>query len=72
MSWCRFPYFSADVLASNAMILQALIQGGWTNKDEDEEKDKSADTEDTPEHSLVADILKSNNDNDIVQNALSN
>ena len=60
------------MLASNAMILQALIQGGWTNKDEDEEKDKSADTEDTPEHSLVADILKSNNDNDIVQNALSN
>jgi len=25
----RFPFFAADVLASNAMILQAVIEGGW-------------------------------------------
>ena len=37
----RFPYFAADVLASNAMILQALLEGGWNN-DKGDEEDTSA------------------------------
>ena len=53
------------------MILQALIQGGWSNKEEDEEKDKSVDNDESAEHSLVSSILKSSDDNDLVQSALS-
>ena len=33
------------MLASNAMILQALIEGGWgTKKEEEEDPEKSVDT----------------------------
>ena len=62
----RFPYYAADVLASNAMILQALIEGGWTTeKEEEEDTDKTADTTATTESSenaLVQSILKSNDE----------
>jgi len=34
----KFPFFAADVLASNSMILQALIQGGWNNAAEEKEE----------------------------------
>ena len=39
----KFPFFAADVLASNAMILQALLEGGWNNQEE--EKDESIKSE---------------------------
>ena len=45
-TFSRFPFFAADVLASNAMILQALLEGGWNNEkgeDEDSKKDKNTD-----------------------------
>lgn len=62
----KFPYYAADVLASNAMILQALIEGGWTTeKEEEEDTDKTADTTATTESSenaLVQSILKSNDE----------
>ena len=72
----RFPYFSADVLASNAMILQALIQGGWNStKEEEEEKERGSDNElndlgeDNP---LVKSILKNRSDESgMVQQALN-
>lgn len=38
---CRFPFFAADVLASNAMILQALLAGGWNNAEEKEEEEEA-------------------------------
>ena len=54
------------MLASNAMILQALIEGGWTTeKEEEEDADKTADTTATTESSenaLVQSILKSNDE----------
>ena len=39
----KFPFFAADVLASNAMILQAILEGGWKNEKEEEktEDDKA-------------------------------
>ena len=68
----RFPFFSADVLASNAMILQALIEGGWNNEkeDEDETKDKSEENDmpDIDEDSLFS---KPKDDQEIVQSALN-
>ena len=61
LEFCRFPFFAADVLASNAMILQALLEGGWSNEEEQADKEKS--TEDTEpnesiENPLVSSIMK--------------
>ena len=40
----RFPFFAADVLASNVTILQAITEGGWSAKKEEEsEEDKKSD-----------------------------
>ena len=41
----RFPFFAADVLASNITILQALTEGGWSTKKEEEsdQEDKKSD-----------------------------
>jgi len=56
-TFSRFPFFAADVLASNAMILQALLEGGWNNEkgeDEDSKKDKNTDLDSgNDENSLV-------------------
>ena len=69
--FCRFPYFAADVLSCNAMIMEALLEGGWSNNDE-ESKDKSQDADDSSENSLVASILnKPSDDNQMVQSALN-
>lgn len=60
------------MLASNAMIMQALIQGGWSNdnkEEEEEEKDKDSDNEKS-DHSLVNSILKGSEDSQLVQSAL--
>ena len=42
----RFPFFAADVLASNAMILQAMLEGGWS-QDKDEEPTSATETSST-------------------------
>lgn len=56
------------------MILQALIQGGWSPaKDEEEEKDKSSDNDnnaESSEHQLVNSILKGSEEGQMVQSAL--
>jgi hypothetical protein len=52
------------------MILQALIQGGWSPaKDEEEEKDKSSDNDnnaESSEHQLVNSILKGSEEGQMV------
>ena len=57
----KFPYFAADVLSCNAMIMDAMIEGGWS-KEQDEEaaKDDKGVNEDLgdSENSLVQSILK--------------
>ena len=40
----RFPFFAADVLASNAMILQALLEGGWSQEKEEDTSATEAST----------------------------
>lgn len=58
------------------MILQALIEGGWTTEKEEEEEDTEK-TEDTTmstepnENSLVQSILKGNDEQQMVQSALN-
>ena len=68
----RFPFFAADVLASNVTILQALTEGGWQTKkeeeseNEDNKSDKSGDKEfDThnAENKMVQSILNKQNQN---------
>ena len=52
------------------MILEALIQGGWQNQqDEEDDKDKSSDN-DSSEHQLVKSILKGSEEGQMVQSAL--
>lgn len=51
------------------MIMEALLDGGWTNKDEEAAKNKTDDPE--SENPLVNSILKSNDDNEIVKSALN-
>ena len=50
----RYPYFAADVLSCNVMIMEALVEGGWSK-----EESKSNDNEDLEdnENSLVQSIL---------------
>ena len=52
------------------MILQALIQGGWSPaKDKEEEKDKSSDNDnnaESSEHQLVNSILKGSEEGQMV------
>lgn len=50
------------MLASNAMILQALIEGGWNNEKEDETPDKGEDNDlNDSDNPLVKSILKGSN-----------
>jgi len=59
------------------MILQALIEGGWTTEKEEEEEDTADKTEETTmstepnENSLVQSILKGNDEQQMVQSALN-
>ena len=39
----KFPFYAADVLASNITILQAITEGGWNQKNEEEEEEKKSD-----------------------------
>ena len=65
---------AADVLASNAMILQALIEGGWNNEkeeeEEEEEKDDEADDLGSLEHPMTQSILNTKPEQEMVQSAL--
>ena len=68
----RFPFFAADVLASNVTILQALTEGGWSTKKEEEsdQEDKKSDKSgegdfenDRAENKMVQSILNKQNEN---------
>ena len=56
------------------MILQALIEGGWQQEKEEDEKDKTEDTDlstEPSENSLVQSILKGGKDeHEMVRSAL--
>ena len=75
----RFPFFSADVLASNVTILQALTEGGWSNKkDEESEEDKKSDKSGendfdngSAENKMVQSILNKQNENVSEQHGFS-
>lgn len=72
----KFPFFAADVLASNAVILKALIEGGWQNeKEETEEEGREKSEEDAwsqpGPNSLVNSIMKNNDEQQKVLSALS-
>ena len=63
------------MLASNAMILQALIEGGWNNdkeEEEEEEKDKNDEADDlgSLEHPMTQSILNTKPEQEMVQSAL--
>ena len=59
------------MLSCNAMVMEALLEGGWSNPEE-ETKDKPNDMDDSTENSLVASILnKPSDDNQMVQSALN-
>ena len=42
------------MLASNAMILQALLEGGWNNAEEKEESNKSDVMSDDDQDNVIA------------------
>lgn len=52
------------------MILQALIEGGWNNDKEDEEKDKPEDDLGSLEHPMTQSILNTKPEQEMVQSAL--
>ena len=71
-AFIRFPFFAADVLASNVTILQALTEGGWSTKKEEEEDvedDKKSEGSgegdfgnDRAENKMVQSILNKQNE----------
>lgn len=68
------------MLASNAMILQALLEGGWNNAEEKEESNKSDVMSDDDQADVIAglgslskkeeDKKEAKDENDVVQSAL--
>ena len=74
----RFPFFAADVLASNVTILQAITEGGWSAKkeeesdQEDKKSDKSGDDtfdNDRSENQMVQSILNKQSENSVSENS---
>ena len=69
----RFPFFACDVLASNAMILQALLEGGWSQDKEEEPEGSDVPSTMESEHTMVNSILKGSDKSEqqMVQSALN-
>ena len=74
INFFRFPFFAADVLASNITILQAITEGGWSAKkeeesdQEDKKSDKSGDDafdNDRSENQMVQSILNKQSENNV-------
>ena len=66
----KFPFYAADVLASNITILQAITEGGWNAKKEEESEEekksnKSGENEfeNSAENKMVQSILNKQNEN---------
>lgn len=67
----KFPFYAADVLTSNITILQAITEGGWPKKKEEEseeekksDKSESNEFENSAENKMVQSILNKQNEND--------
>ena len=66
----KFPFYAADVLTSNITILQAITEGGWPKKKEEEseeekksDKSESNEFENSAENKMVQSILNKQNEN---------
>ena len=56
------------------MILEALLQGGWSNDEKEEQEwseDKNDDDDEPNQNSLVQSILKGSDESGMVQSALN-
>jgi hypothetical protein len=55
----KYPFVAADILSSSKTITQALVEGGWELRAEEEEEDTKESTfEDSNENKMVQSILK--------------
>lgn len=57
----QYPFASADILCSSKTIAQALIEGGWNVKPDNDEEKSDQDSEDQV-NKMVRDSLNETND----------
>ena len=71
----KYPFVAADILSSSKTITQALVEGGWElrpdEEDEDEETKDETTFEDSNENKMVQSILKSSSVSSLLSNNLS-
>ena len=64
----KYPFVAADILASSKTIAQALVEGGYDEKPEEQDEDEVEATKDTSSSPVIR--YEESNENKLVQQIL--